>query len=272
MKQYYLTNKFYEDKMKNKSLIFFVSLLALLFYFNGCDKADDNPVSPGTGGTSGNQSGQPIPAILNTNGTLVAISFGYTVPGLPISVDYVMGYALLGLPNGVDAGTVAVNGNNLTKSTQGSVIYYNSFSSTNPTSLQNVLFDGSSAHNWNISGGNGIPSFTASLIPPKDFNITKPTAGSNVTKSGGLEVKWSTVGSSASDSIMIVVAGSSGTPYTSSILSNSGTYQISAASISSISGDAVLQVVKFRYTLKTADNKNYAVIAEIVKTVNIVLV
>lgn len=255
---------------KIKSLLT-ITLFAVLLFFNGCDKTDDNPVSPGSGSNTGNQSGQPIPTILNTNGTLVAISFGYTVPGIPISVDYVMGYAQLGLPGGIDAGTVSVNSNNLSKSTQGSFTYYNSFSSTNPTSLQNVLFDGSSAHNWSVSGGDGIPSFTASIVPPKDFSITKPTAGSTITKSGGLEIQWSTTGSSTSDSIMIVAATGSGTPYISSILSNSGSHTISASSLGSMSGETVLQVVKFRYTLKSANGKNYAVIAEIVKTVNIKL-
>lgn len=258
--------------MKNKIFSILSILLVTVVLFSGCDKNEDNPLNPGGNtNTGGNNSGQPIPTIANTDGVMATIAFSFTVPGVPVSVDYVMGYALFGLPNGVNAGPVTVNGNNLTFATSNGMSYYNSFSQTNPTSLSNVSFNGTQQHSWTVAGGNGIPAISDGIISPNTFEITAPASNATVTKANALNVTWTNT--TTADSMMIVMVSlAGGSPYVSSILSNNGSFTIPAASVNALpAGDAMLQVVKFRYKIATVNGKNYAIVAEIVKSVNIKL-
>lgn len=258
--------------MKNKIFSILSILLVTVVLFSGCDKNEDNPLNPGGNtNTGGNSSGQPIPTIANTDGIMATIGFSFTVPGVPISVDYVMGYALFGFPNGVNAGAVSVNGNNLTFATSNGMNYYNSFSQTSPSSLSNVTFDGSQQHTWTVAGGNGIPAINDGLVSPNTFAITAPVSNATITKANALNVTWTNT--TTTDSMMIVMVSlAGGNPYVSSILSNNGSFTIPAASMNAFpAGDAMLQVVKFRYKIAVVSGKNYAIVAEIVKSVNIKL-
>ncbi|MHC1736467.1 MAG: hypothetical protein AB9882_00495 [Ignavibacteriaceae bacterium] len=258
--------------MKNKVYSILSILLVTVVLFSGCNKNDDNPLDPGgNNNTGGNKSGQPIPTIANTDGVMATIGFSFTVPGVPISVDYVMGYALFGLPNGVNAGAVSVNGNNLPYATSNGVNYYNSFSQTNPSSLSNVSFNGSQQHTWTVAGGNGIPAINEGLVSPNTFEITAPVSGAIITKANALNVTWTNT--TTTDSMMIVMVSlAGGNPYISSFLTNNGSFTIPEASMNAFpAGDAILQVVKFRYKVATVSGKNYAIVAEIVKSVTVKL-
>lgn len=229
--------------MKNKLFSVLSVLLLTVFLFTGCDKSEDNPLNPGGGGnnnTSGNNSGQPIPTIAGTDGIMATIGFSFSVPGMPISVDYVMGYALFGLPNGVNAGAVSVNSNNLPVATQNGMTYYNSFSQTSPASLSNVSFNGTQTHSWTVAGGNGVPAINDGIVSPNTFTITAPAANATVTKSNDMNITWTNT--TTNDSVMIVLVSlAGGNPYISSIVSNNGSFTVPAASMSAMSaGDAML--------------------------------
>jgi hypothetical protein len=251
-----------------KKILSLVLIVSFLSFF-GCKKDSSNPIDTSAGGQLGNPSGQPIPTVANVDGWMATILFGYTAPIIG-SVDYSMGYAQFGLTYSVNAGAVTVNANTLTATYNNESTYYTSFSTLSPSTLTGVNFDGTSAHTWTVGGGNGVPAFTASITSPRNFSISSPVSGATVSKASGIPVTWTVVGASASDSIMIVLApaSSGGTAYTSATLSNSGSFTIPASGISSLSGDVLLQVVKFRYALKTVGSKNYAIISEIVRTAN----
>jgi len=258
--------------MTNKIFSVISILLVTTLLFSGCNKNEDNPLNPGGGNDNDvNNSGQPIPTILGTDGMMATIAFSYTFPGSPLSFDYVMGYALLGLPSGVNAGAVSVNGNNINFATGNGMNYYNSFSQTNPSSLSNVTFNGSQQHTWTVVGGNGVPAINDGLVAPNTFEITAPVSNSTITKTNALNVTWSNP--TTTDSVMVVIVSlTGGTPYVSSLLPNNGSFTIPATSMTTLPlGDAMLEVVKFRYKIATVGSKSYAIIAEIVKVANVKL-
>ena len=217
--------------------------------------------------TTSNVTGQPIPTIVGTDGMMATISFNYTIPGVPISIDIIMGYALLGLPSGVNAGGVGVNGNNIKFATSNGINFYLSFSNTNPYSLSNVTFNGSQQHTWIVAGGSGVPAMNYGLVAPNTFEITAPNSGATITKGNALNVTWSNA--TTTDSIIIVIeSNSDDIQYESPIIPDNGSYIIPATYLSQFPlGDALLKVVKFRYNKVNQSGKYYALIAEIIKSV-----
>lgn len=253
--------------MKRLSIII-ISITTLLL-FNSCDKEDSNPLTPGTGGGVSNQSGRTLPPlsyINNFNGTMATIQFGTTVPIIG-QIDVVMGYAMFGSTSSLDAGNVAVNNENVPKQQSSNMIYYSSYTGTSSSTLNNVVFNGSSTHNWNISGSSAIPAFTASVVGPNTFTINSPTNNATVTKAGGINVNWSNANSQDSVLIQLISTADSKKYYNSGIISNSGSYTIPEASLSQISGQSLLEVVKFRYAIKESNGKQYVVLAEVIKNV-----
>ena len=260
--------------MKKNITLLVVSFVFAIFSFVGCDIVDDNPIEPG-GNQDGRISGQPLPTfsyIQNMNGIMATIQFGYSIPVIG-SIDYVMGFARFGT-NGIDAGSVSVNGENINKQFEGSQIYYNSFNSASPQSLQNVNFNNSN-HSWAVTGSGSLPAFNASVVSPTSFNITKPNLNATVSKQDGLNVQWSGGSSASQDSVMIVVVPTTQqqqTPFVSRLIPNNGNHTISTAELINLSGACMLQVVKLRYRIHTAtDGKNYVVLSQIVETVNFTL-
>ena len=246
-----------------------VLLLVITALFVGCKK-EDSPTSPtGNNNTGGNQSGQPMPGFAdsaNVNGVMVTISYEMaTIPGMP-SVQMVMAFSTFG-DNGVDAGEVKVNNNVLGKITSSGSTYYMVPNPSNPTqTISNVSFNGS-VHNWTVVGGNGIPALTGGVTSPSTFNITSPAANATVTKSSGIQVTWN---GGTNSKLMIVLASTTGNGYFSTEeLADNGTYTIPAAQLANISGQALLQVVKYRYAEVTSSGKSYFMIAEIVKNVTV---
>lgn len=251
--------------MKNKIKLLLTS--SLLLILSSCDRLDDNPIFPDdTSGKVSNKSGQPIPSLswLGTpHGILATISFDQVISGF--TINYVMGYAQFGTTNSLDAGIVTVNSNSLSKYT-GNAIYYSSFNPNSPSTLTGVNFNGS-AHNWSVGGKNSVPQFDLVVSSPHEFDLNYPLSGATVSKTADLNITWDLTGGSA-DSVVVFLTPTSGTstPYTSSVLKNTGTMKIPASEVAKFSGSVVLQVVKFRYTYTTANNKLYLAVAEIVKS------
>lgn len=247
-----------------------ILLLVIAALISGCKK-DDDPTSPngGNNNTGGNKSGQPMPGFsdsANVGGVMAAISYEVaTIPGMP-AVSMTMAFATFG-ENGVDAGEVKVNNNVLGKITSEGSTFYMVPDPNNPTQVvSNVSFNGS-AHNWTVAGGNGIPSLTGSVNSPSSFNITAPAANATVTKSSGIQVTWS---GGTNSKVMIVLASTTGNGYFSAEeLTDNGSFTISASDLANISGQALLQVLKYRYSEVTASGKSYFLIAEIVKNITI---
>jgi hypothetical protein len=256
-----------------KSILFFVTaLLAVTFFFVGCKK--DTGTTDPIDTTPTQKTDQPIPAFGGTvDGVVAAIQFSYTIPNVPApynKVEMDMGFANFG--DGTDAGTITLNTKTIAKVTSGSSVYYNSFASTdplNPPTTLDLNWNGSS-HAWSVSGAGTTPAFTLDVTSPTTFTVSNPTASTVASKSSALNITWSGAFSTSSDSVMIVLVPltGSGATFTATTTNKTGSYSVPASQLSGFSGDAMVEVVKYRYAMKTVSGKSFVGVAEIVNTVN----
>ena len=257
---------FYKDAAMKKNLLILFVLTALIA-FNGCKK-DDNPVAPGGGTNTGNNSGQPMPkfdTLSNYNGVLASIQYSMDlIPGIPTNIA--MAFAQFGTTTTVSAGTVSLNSNDIPATTSGNTVFYMIPSTTNPTAtLSNVNFNGSN-HTWTVGGSSAVSAFTASVTSVSSFDLTYPTTTTTHSKANSLAVNWS--GSNSNNKVMIVMAGTAGAgSYSTAELSDNGSYTIPSASLAGFSGAVMLQVVKYRYNVATAGGKSYVLMSEVIKQV-----
>lgn len=244
-----------------------IAVTALIF-LQSCDKEDGGINSPITQNPA--TVTQPTPDysnVANYNGTLATINFGYSILGFVI--EYSMGFASLGHPTAVNAGTVTVNGDTVGSYSQEGQVYYNSFNTTNPSALPDVNFDGST-HTWNVAGGNGIPAFSAGVTSPTLFAITLPADNDTITKAGGLQITW-TGAAAGPDSLLLMVAATNGGSLVRQGVTNSGNYTFSSTDLAPLTGTAIVSVVKYRYALSAQGGKTYVLVSEVVKTKTITL-
>ena len=257
--------------MKKSFLFFVTAFLAVSLFFVGCKK-DDSTTTP-VDTTPTKKTDQPIPEFGGTvDGVVAAIQFSYDIPSVPapynkVSMD--MGFANFG--DGTDAGAVTLNGEVIAKVTSGSTVYYNSFASTdplNPPTSLDLNWNGGN-HAWSVAGAGNTPAFTLDVTSPTTFTLSNPTATTVAPKTSNLTVTWSGAYGSSLDSVMIVLVpmSGSGTTFTATTTNKTGSYSIPSSSLSGFSGDALLEVVKYRYAMKTVSGKTYVGVAEIVNTV-----
>lgn len=246
--------------MKKLFLLFLTAFLAVTFFFVGCKK-DNGPTAPPD---TTPKTTQPMPTF-SGDGVVAAIQFSYTVSNV-YTVNLDMGFANFG--TGTDAGTVTVNGKTIDKNTSSSTIYYNSFSTTSLTPL-GLDWDGA-IHTWSVTGAGSTPAFTMDVTSPTAFTVNSPTSSTVASKSSALDISWTGASATSSDSMMIVLtpAGGSGTTFTATASNKVGSYSIAASHLSGFSGDVLLEVVKYRYAMKTVSSKTFVGVAEIVNTVN----
>jgi hypothetical protein len=253
-----------------KKLLTQASYLIFASLIFSCSSATD---SGGGNGDESNQSGQPMPSVNNVEGLefggiLSTILFEFeTVPNFP-PVQFAMGYAWFG--SGDKAGDVAINEQPLSAESSSGSTWYTSFSQTSPSSLSNVSFNGSK-HSWGITGSGDVPAFDIEVVSPSSFTLISPTSG-EVDKSNGISLSWTGGYFGATDSMLVMVVDlSNSKTVVKQGLPNNGSYLIPAEELSSISGEAMIQVVKYRYNIYTTDRKFYQAIAEIVKQVTVTI-
>lgn len=264
---YFGTKKIIKDKIMKKKLLFLLFFITFIFF--SCNKSD-SPNSPtNVNPPTSNQSGQPIPTFAGViDGVLATIQFDFTIQSpFPVPpITYKMGFASF---NNKDAGTVKVNSTVIEKNQVGSALYYSSFSPTNPNDLTSVNFNGS-AHNWEVTGSADVPAFTGSVTSPSTFTLITPTANATIKKSDGLTIQWT--GTSSADSVLIVAVATNNSGYVvKQGVSNSGSYTISASELGNMNGSTLVQVVKYRFSIKNVGTKNFVLVSEVVKAVTVTL-
>ncbi len=253
-----------------KKLLTQASCLLFAGLIFSCSSATD---SGDSSSDKTNQSGQPIPSINNIEGLefggiLSTILFEFeTVPNFP-PVQFAMGYAWFG--NGEKAGDVAVNQQPLSAESSSGSTWYTSFSQTSPSTLSNVSFNGSK-HIWGVTGDGDVPAFDVEVTSPTGFSLLAPSTG-EIDKSNGIAISWTGGYAGATDSMLVIVVDlSNSKTVIKQGLPNNGFYTLSAEELSDISGEAMIQIVKYRYNIYTTDNKFYQAIAEIVKQVTVTI-
>ncbi len=248
-------------------------IIALFSALWGCDSSTA-PKDDNSSVQEVNQSGQPIPlssgsSELEFGGVMASISFQFqTVPGFP-AAEFVMGYAYFN--HGSDAGEVKINNQALKSEGSSGSSWYTSFSQTSPSSLQDVNFNGTQ-HNWTVSGKGDIPALNASVTSPLKFNLTSPLTGATITKSSGMNITWSGGSAQSADSMLVMLLDlSNSKTILEQGLPNNGQYTIDSGKLKDFSGDAFLQVVKYRYSITETGNFYYSAVAEIVNQASIII-
>ncbi len=244
----------------------FLSLALILIYtLIGCENVTE-PEKPTQSNT--NSSGQPMPKFANAENLAgIMATIYYEVSSLPNvpAVGLAMGYSQFG--SMVNAGTVMVNDNSLGKSTAGGKVFYMTPGAGSFTGLNGVSFNGS-YHNWSVSGAGSVPEMSGKVQSPKAFNVTSPANNSTISKAKDLKITWTGGYSSSTEKVLIVLINNS-TAFTAEELDNNGTYTIPSSKIKS--GNAMLQVVKYRYATISKDSKDYYMVSEIVKTIKLTI-
>ncbi|MDX9924388.1 MAG: hypothetical protein RBS48_06445 [Ignavibacteriaceae bacterium] len=244
--------------------LFSVLVLVIAIAFTGC-KSEDSPTEPSAPGGSSNASGQPLPKMEGSNGVLATIQYEMAapVPGFP-AIQMQMAFA--SLAEGADAGAVSVNSNSIATMKTGGKTYYMAPNPSNPTAtLSGVNFNGS-AHTWTVAGGNGVSAINGSVNSPTNFTLSAPAKDAAVSKNG-FQATWS--GGTSSKVFVVISQVSNGKTFSKEALSDNGNYSFTSSDLSGISGQALLQVVKYNYNKVSSGGKDYYLIAEIVKSVNV---
>ncbi|MCX7874583.1 MAG: hypothetical protein N2321_00290 [Melioribacteraceae bacterium] len=253
-----------------KRYLFNIATVVLfLLLINGCKK-EDNPVESDATKDIANPTGQPMPSFANTpdfGGSMASINYYVAAPiaGLP-DVSTNAASAIFG--DGVDAGAVSVNNNQLGKLNAGGKTYYMAPDVNNPTNVLNLSWGGAN-HSWSVAGANGIPALNGAVRSPNDYSITSPTANASVTKSNGIQVRWSNTSTTSKILVQIINIKDKGQAKVYQELNDNGSYTIPASDLTSFSGDCQLFVVRYNYNSVTAANKKYYMVSEIVKSINI---
>ena len=253
-----------------KRYLFYICFLFLPLFITTCNK-EDSPTESTDEQEILLAGTQPIPDFRNQanfNGLMGAVSYDFSQMGdIPINIP--MAFAVFG--QGVDAGTITVNGNQLIKGMEAGQVYYSAPSPANPTQFPSNLDFNNSVHNWTVSGGSGIPSISGNLTSPSAFSVTSPEPNASVSRSAQLQVRWS---NSSSARVLIILQSQSGSKfYLAQDQPDSGQHIIGTDNLSGFPpGNAILYVIKYTYKGITAsDGKVYVLMAEIVKTSTIIL-
>lgn len=253
-----------------KKYLFYICFLLLPFFLVTCTK-EDSPTEPAGQQELMLAGTQPIPDFRNQtnfNGVMGAISYDFSQMGeIPITIP--MAFAVMG--QGVDGGTITVNGNQLIKGTEAGKTYYSAPSPLNPTQLPTNLSFNSSVHNWTVTGGSGIPPFSGNVTTPSAYSVTSPASNAPVSKSSQLQVRW---GNPSSARVLIILQSQNGGKfYLAQDQPDNGQHIIGTDQLGGFpAGGAILYIIKYTYNAVTAnDGKTYIMMAEIVKTSTITL-
>lgn len=228
--------------MKNSRTNLFVLLCSLSMLASSCKKEDMIPEDPAPAPVN-TPSGSTTPTPGDADGVMWAIRSTSTVQGFTIDIGTAVGIFMNGTTDLVNVGTVSVNSQNLTASSNNAYTF--TPSQTMPTGLD------FSSTNWSVAGGNGHAAFTydaSSLTFPSGSAIT---SSATVKKADGYTLTCSTV--SGADSTLFMVGNVSKT-----ISGSSNSCTFSAAELNGLSaGTSVVMIVPYKLMHTTINGKNY---------------
>lgn len=196
------------------------------------------------------------PSFTDANGVLYAINTSTYQMG----VEAKIGSGLAVFPDGsganLDAGTVSLNSNSLTKQTGNSYTW-------------NSLSGSLTAASWSVGGGSGIPAFTEDAGTVGFPTISEITSGGTVTKSSGYTLSMSTVADA--DSVLFMIAGASGGKVVTKV-GTTTSYTFTSAELTNVgTGSGTAQITAYKvYSADKSGKKIYFVNESVItKTVTI---
>lgn len=228
--------------MRNLRTNGFVLLCSLSMLVASCKKEDIIPEDPAPAPVN-TPSGSTTPMPGNADGVMWAIRSSSTIQGFTIDIGTAVGIFMNGTTDLVNVGTVSVNSQNLSMSSNNAYTF--TPSQTMPTGLD------FSSTNWSVAGGSGHAAFTydaSSLTFPSGSAIT---SSATVTKSDGYTLTCSTV--SGADSTLFMIGNVSKT-----VVGSANSYTFSASDLSGLSvGTSVAMIVPYKLMQANINGKNY---------------
>lgn len=228
--------------MKTSRANLFVLFCSLGMLAASCKKEDIIPEEPAPAPVN-TPSGSTTPMPSNADGVMWAIRSTSTVQGFTFDIGTAVGIFMNGTTDLVNVGTVSVNSQNLSMSSNNAYTF--TPSQTLPTGLD------FSSTNWAVAGGSGHAAFTydaSSLTFPSGSAITSPAT---VKKADGYTLTCSTV--SGADSTLFMIGNVSKT-----IVGSSNSCAFSASELSGLSaGTSVVMIVPYKLMQATINGKNY---------------
>ncbi len=223
------------ESKKTKAIILFSLALTI---FSACQKDETAPSDATNANTT--------PIFEGSAGVLWAVRTSTTVNtggfgGITIDVGTGVGVFMDG-DKYVDAGTVKLNGQELSKMSNNS--YVSTASLTQPTGI-----DFSDGIKWDISGGNGFAAFshTNTNTFPTAIGFTCPET---LNKANGFTMSLTNV--SGADSIIFMV-----NDVLKTLPGNTKSYTFSAEQLSKLSkGPGVAEIVPYNYKIVNYGGKN----------------
>lgn len=232
----------------------------LALSLSACKKDEATPTPPASTTPTA-----ATPSVGNVYGVMVSLRMNYAVASpvpLPVPVTLTLESAIAGFYNltpgtFLDAGAVTVNSNALDKNPNNAYTKVATPSQTNPAPT--LGFDNGSS--WSVAGAGGVTALSYSHTGPMPgYTGTLPTS---ISKASGLTVPLSSA--SNYDSVYVVIAAGNQTVLkrarvgTSSIVFTANDLR-NLPTVTNKSG--MMQVLPFRITTPTINNKRYAFIKE----------
>ncbi len=235
-----------------------IAVAAMMIGLNACKKTEDTtPEEPQNETTQET----PLPTFADQHGLLAAVQ-SVSVTPTPIGpitskVDVAVANFFNG-PNFFAAGTVSVNGYDLSKASNNAYIL--------PSSGNFQLdldFEDGVAPSWNVTGSTNVPAMTHTTnnVMPEKFNLTGTYATVDATQD--LTVTINKFPADA-DSVIFVL----GTEHelVTRTIGTGTSVTFTAAEMSNLSGSGVVQAAGYNFEKKVEGGKNYYFVNESVST------
>lgn len=228
--------------MRKSKVNLFVFVCSLSLLATSCKKEDLVPEEP-TPAPVNTPSGSTTPIPGNADGVMWAIKSSSTVQGFTIDIGTAVAIFMNGTTDLVNVGTVSVNSQNLSMSSNNAYTF--TPSQTLPTGLN------FSSTNWSVAGGSGHTAFTydASALTFPDGSAI--TSSATVTKADGYTLTCSSV--TGADSTLFMVGNVAKT-----VVGSANSCTFSASELSGLSaGTSVVMIVPYKLMQATINGKNY---------------
>ena len=204
-------------------------------------------------------------ATIVTKGGTISIIKSHSIPQSSPGADPTESVFVFGDfgQNGVDAGTLTVNGDSVAQTVNhNGIVSYNS--SNSAQTFPNLKFDGST-HTVAVSGAGSIPAVSMIVKSPEDFIVTAPASGPVFDRTEDLNVTWTGGSASATDSISISLSpdGNNVNAYIVPALPNNGNFTIPATELEPFGDTVVVVISKYRRASTTTNGKSFTATSEV---------
>ncbi len=248
--------------MKKSRFLALLMIPLSIGLFSCSEEDEDEDPTPTTtnnngGGGSNNNSSASSPQFSDADAALIAVESVTKTVGLSITIGTAVATFNDGSGTLVDAGTVMVEGETMTKNSNNSYTY-----TASQTAPQGISFSQPIA--WSISGSSDVTAFS------ENRTQTFPTVGdvnsaATVDKSDGYTLSVPNV--SGADSVMFFVGDVSKT-----LGGSTTSYTFSSAELGSLAnGTSIAQVAAFDIDNKTINSKKVYFLTETVKQLSVTI-